>query len=48
MLPIVSKEDNCQELHFLRDGLWPNLELPVHAWLYSHLHGLWIGRRGPP
>jgi len=48
MLPIVSKvEDNREELHFMQNGGQPNLELPVHAWLYKNFHSLWIGRRGP-
>lgn len=46
MSTIVSKEDKCEELHFMQDGGRPYLELSVHAWLYKHIHGLWIGRRG--
>jgi hypothetical protein len=36
VLPIVSKWDSYEKLHFMHDGVPLDFALHIHAWLDSH------------
>ena len=43
---IVSKRDDCVDLHFQQDGAHAHYVVSVRKWLDKHLPDRWIDRRG--